>query len=332
MGLGIPGGAAVEPTDGVWFQHADDGLRGVYNYNGSKLQTAVLRAPTAFALNTMAKYVIVIGEREIEWWLNDQLLAETPIPAANGQPFLTTSLPVFMQMYNSNVVTPSPNTICMVSDVTVSIGDLATNKTWAGQMAGMGLNAMQGQNGGTMGQTVQWANATNPTSATATNTSAAAGTGLGGLFQIAAPATSTTDIVVQSYQNPAGTANQTPRTLVIRGVWIDVVNFGAAVATTPTTLALALAFGHTAVSLATTDTGSFTTATTKSPRRLPLGSVWFPTAAVIGTVAQRIAVDFESPIVIDPGHFVALIAKPLVGTATASQTLMFNVGYNAYFE
>jgi hypothetical protein len=237
-----------------------------------------------------------------------------------------------MQMINTGVVPGSPNTIFMVSDVSVSVGDIATNKTWAGQLCSMGRTPLQGQNGGTMGQTVQWANATNPTSATATNTSAAAGTGLGGLYLIGAPATSTTDIVVQSYQNPAGGVNQTPRTLIIRGIWVDVVNMGAAVATTPTTLALALAFGHTAVSLATAETGSFVTATTKAPRRLPVGAISFPTATPIGGVSAHIAVDFEAPIVIDPGHFIALVAKPLVGTATASQTLMFVIGYNAYYE
>lgn len=332
MGLGVGTAAGTEPADGVWFQHDSAGLRGVLVYNNTKITTSVLRDATAFSINTNSKYTIVIGENEIEWWLDDVLLGETPTPTAQGQPFLTTSLPVIMQMINTGVVPTTPNTIFSISDVNVSTGDLATNKTWAGQLCSMGRTAQQGQNGGTMGQTVQWANATNPTSATATNTSAAAGTGLGGLFLIGAPATSTTDIVIASYQNPAGGVNQTPRTLIVRGVWVDLVNMGAAVATTPTTLALALAFGHTAVSLATAETGSFVTATTKAPRRLPVGALSLPIGAVVGAYAGRIAVDFEAPLVIDPGHFIALIAKPLVGTATASQTLMFVIGFNAYYE
>lgn len=332
MGLGVGTAAGTEPVDGVWFQHDNSGLRGVLVYNSTKITTNVLKDSTAFSVNTNSKYTIVIAENEIEWWLDDVLLGETPTPVAQGQPFLTTSLPIIMQMINTGVVPTSPNTIFSITDVVASTGDLATNKTWAGQLCSFGRTAQQGQNGGTMGQTVQWANATNPTSATATNTSAAAGTGLGGLFLIGAPATGTTDLVIASYQNPVGGVNQTPRTLIVRGVWVDLVNMGAAVATTPTTLALALAFGHTAVSLATAETGSFVTATTKAPRRLPVGAISLPIGAVIGAYAGRVSADFEAPLVIDPGHFIAVVGKPLVGTATASQTLMFVIGFNAYYE
>ena len=53
---------------------------------------------------------------------------------------------------------------------------------------------------------------------------------------------------------------------MLNGVRISAANLGAAVATTETTLAFSLAFGHSAVSLATTEA-----AAAKAPRRVALG-------------------------------------------------------------
>jgi hypothetical protein len=182
-----------------------------------------------------------------------------------------------------------------------------------------------------MGQTAQWSNTALPTAAAGTNTTAALGTGLGGLFQLNAMATSATDVIVSSYQNPVGSVTQSPGDLYIRGVWIDIVNLGAAVATTATVLAVALAAGHTALSLATTESASFANGTAKAPRRLPLGTAAFKVGDPIGAL-QRIQVDFETPVQVNPGQFVQVVAKPVLGTATASEVFLFNIGFNAYME
>lgn len=97
------------------------------------------------------------------------------------------------------------------------------------------------------------------------------------------------------------------------------MNVGAAVATTATTLQWCVAFGHTAVSLATAEA-----ATTKAPRRVPLGIMTWPVGAAIGQQPQfgPIQVNFnDAPIYVNPGEFVALVAKFIVGTATASQVI-----------
>ena len=50
----------------------------------------------------------------------------------------------------------------------------------------------------------------------------------------------------------------------------------------------------------------------------------WPVGAAIGSQATSIFVDFsESPIYVETGHFVALVGKFLVGTATASQVINF---------
>ena len=104
---------------------------------------------------------------------------------------------------------------------------------------------------------------------------------------------------------------------------------GAAVATTPTTLAWSLAFGHTAVSLATAEA-----ATTKAPRRIALGFQSVAVGAAVGALytPDSISQWFDSPIYVNPGEFIAVVVKQIVGTATASQSIWYLVTFDAYFE
>lgn len=331
-GLGVATGAA-EPVDGVWFELSSAGLKGCLRYNsGTTEKTTLIANPATIALNTNSKYVLVIGEREIEFWINDVLYGALDVPAPQGQPFITTALPLFILKYNSALVGSSPNMIVKVGDVSVTLMDLATNMTWANQMASSGLG-MQGLNGGTMGSPqVQWANTALPTAAAATNTTAALGAFLGGIFQMNAPATSATDVIVASYQNPAGGVNQTPRTMKLRAIKVDCVNSGAAVATTVTTFAVAVAWGATNVSLATAESTSFANNTTKARRIQPIGVISFPVGAAVGAAATPIQFDFKAPLVINPGEFVQVIAKILVGTATASEVFQWIISPNLYHE
>lgn len=331
-GLGVATGAA-EPVDGVWFEMTSAGLKGCMRYNSGPVNKIdLVTTITDLPENTNAKYVIVIGEREIEYWIDDVLYAEQSMPLGQSQPFITSALPLFIQKYNNGVVGTTPNLQVRIGDVSVTLMDLATNQTWANQMASCGLG-MQGANGGTMGSPqVQWANTALPTAAAATNTTAALGAFLGGLFQMNAPVTGATDLIIASYQNPIGGVAQTPRTIKLRGIKVDAVNLGAAVATTATTLAVAVAWGGTTLSLATAETGSFVTATAKARRIQPIGVTSFPVDAAIGAVAGTIQFAFEAPLVINPGEYVQVICKPLIGTATASQVLAFVISPNLYQE
>lgn len=331
-GLGVATGAA-EPVDGVWFEMTSAGLKGCIRYNsGTVNKINLVTNLSELPENTNAKYVLVIGEREIEFWIDDVLYGELTMPAGQGQPFMTSALPVFIQKHNTGVVGASPNFQARIGDVSVTLMDLSSNQTWANQMASCGLG-LQGTNGGTMGSPqIQWANTALPTAAAATNTTAALGAFLGGIFQMNAPATSGTDLIISSYQNPVGGVSQTPRTIKLRGIKVDCANLGAAVATTATTLAIAVAWGATNVSLATTETASFANNTAKARRIQPIGVQTFPVGAAIGAVADTIQFDFEAPLVINPGEFVQVICKPLVGTATASQVLAFVISPNLYQE
>lgn len=333
-GLGLPTAAVTRPTDGVWFKYTSAGLVGVIAFNGTETETGVLMAPGGFALGTMAKWLIVVGEREVEYWADDVLLGAQSIPVANGVPWLSGSAPIFMMKYNTGNVS-NTNTM-RVSRVGVSLLDVATNKSWGDTQGGMGMHCGVGRNGQTMGSTAGgFSQAALPATAAGTNTTANV-TGLGGLGIMTAQATNVAaagDMIASSYLNPAPTINITGRNLYITEVSISCMNTGAAVATTPTSLIWGLAWGHTAVSLATTETASFATATTHAPRRIPLGMC----SAAIGTVVgglydKEINRTFDTPIVVRPGEYIATTVRFRVGTATASQEMTYVVGFNGYWE
>lgn len=337
-GLGLPASPNALPTDGIFVQLTSAGLIGVAAYNGSTTQTGTLLDINSITVGNLYKLAIVVGEQEVEFWWDDVLLGNLALPAANGQPFLSTNLPVFMQKFNTGAVS-NTNTV-RVSDVVVSLYDIQAQRSSALAAAVAGQSAHVTQNG--FGSTYTYTQATGtvttgstpllPTSAAGSNTAANV-TGLGGWGAINAAAGAATDFIATSYQNPAGTINITGRNLIIQGVRISTINTGAAVATTPTTLLWSVAFGHTAVSLQTLETASFAANTTHAPRRVQLGFQTAPVGAAIGArYTDDLFMPFTAPIVVRPGEFIATIMKIVVGTATASQTITFNVVFDGYWE
>jgi hypothetical protein len=216
-----------------------------------------------------------------------------------------------------------------ISDMSVGLLNYQTAKPWSHQMAGMGLLAYQGQNGGTMGSSASYANSADPTAAAALSNTAALVAGLGGQFRFNATATAVTDGIVTSFLNPVGSTAITPRTLYITGVKISCANLGAAVATTATVLAWSLAFGHSTVSLATAEG-----VTAKAARRIALGLMSWPVGAAIGAMPERgdLMMQFDTPVVVNPGEYLATVAKFILGTATASQVIWGHVTFDGYFE
>lgn len=331
FGLGIAVNAA-EPADGAWFELTSAGLKGVLRYNSGTAIKVDLDTAANIPLNDVRKYAMITSEEIIEFWVDEVLYGTLAIPAAQGQPFITSSLPYFIQKYNNGVVGSSPNLSPKIGDITITLMDINASMTWANQMASIGLGLQQ-LNGGSAGSPqIQWANTTLPTAAAATNTTAALGAFLGGLFQMNAPATSATDVIVASYQNPAGSANQTPRTMKLRGIKIDCVNQVVAVATTASVFAVAVAWGGSSATLAATESTSFQTATTKLRRVQPIGVIAFPVAAAVGAQATPLQFDFEAPLVINPGEFIQVIVKIILGTATATETFLWVVSPNLYHE
>lgn len=337
-GLGLPSAGGTVPTDGCWFKMTSGGLFGEQRYNGGALtQVTLMNSQITLATNT--RFVMVVGEDKIEFWVNDVLYGEITIPTGTGQPFMQGSLPVFLQKICTGVV--ANTNVIRVTDLTVSLMDLATNKPWSHQAASQHLMGYVQQNGtaiGTTGATTQFVGTVTTgstpvaTNAAGSNTTANS-TGLGGTGQMTASASSATDVIATSYLNPAGTVNLTGRNLIVCGVKISAINYGATVATTPTTLMWSIGFGQTAVSMATVTTASFGSGTTHAPNRLHIGFQSVAVGALAGTpYGPDILLKFTTPIVVRPGEYINTFLKQIIGTATASQTILYTVFFDAYWE
>jgi len=329
-GLGLPTAAVTRPTDGAWFKLTTAGIEGILAFNGAETSTGVILPFASVVVGTMSKYVIVVGEREVEFWADDVLMGHINIPSGNATPFMGAGLPIFMHKFCTGVV--ANTNVMRISRCGVSSMDVDTGMSMADIAVGQGMLSAIGQNGNAQGNTaLNVLNAAVPTTAAIANATAGATfVGLGGYFVATAQATNVAlagDMIACSFQNPVPTINITGRNLVIYGVRISAMNTGAVVATTPTSLIWGLAWGHTTVSLATVETASFATATTHAPRRRMLGMMTAPVGAAIGALYDRdINLVSSIPIaVIRPGEFFAITVRFRIGTATASQEVTYTV-------
>lgn len=324
----------VAPLDGVFFRYnASAELRGVVNYNGTEVQTAAITAPSA---NVTHDFGIVVTTDNACFYIDGvlrgtiTLLTDAP---SQGQPMMAASLPWMARTYIGGSA-PALATTVKITDVFVTALGYDMAKPWGETKSGLGHMAYQGQNGGTMGTTANTGNGATPAAAALTNTAISTGSpvGLGGLAHVLPTLAAGTDGLLFSYQNPASTVNATGRTLIIKGVnisgGVDLVLAGG-----PLVLAYSLAFGHTAISLATAEAASFTAAgTTKAPRRVWLGVQSCIAAAVAGTPLNgNVAVTFNSPITVAPGEFVAITVRNQ-GVVTTTGSVIITAAFDAYFE
>lgn len=321
MGVGSPGTSAA-PTDGVYFQLDTTGaLRGVVNWNGTTTQTATMTVPSPGVEAYMA---IVIDAGVAEFWINNILQGVLTLPSGAGTPSFNGAGWAFFQIYNA-ASAPSLAQQIKVMNVQVTLYGLNISKPWPHIASGAGLNAMIGQNGGTMGSTELYANSGNPTAAVPTNTSAALGSGLGGNFWETASLAVNTDGIISSYQNPAGSISQTQRNLYITGLrWWSMVQ--TVLAGGPFVYECGLAFGHTSVSLAQAEA-----ANAKALRRFAVGLYTLAATAAVGTLGATFVHAFATPILVQPGEFFATIVRN-IGTVGTSGTIAHHIGVEGYWE
>lgn len=319
------------PTDGCYFRLTSAGLQGIMNYNGTEVSTGVFptsstdSTPWPYTNSKKYQFIMYITSREVEFWINDNgninLMGTIDVPIGNGQPMMASAVPFSVR--HAIVGGAAGGVISFqLSRYSIRLGGPVLSST-VGTMGNRTLGSYQGLSGGTMGSLATYPNSTNPTAAAPSNTALTANLpgGLGGQGTVTAAVAAATDGIWSSYQVPAGTVNIQGRRLVLRGVRLDCVNLGAAVATTATTIQFSLAFGHTAVSLATAEAVN-----AKAPRRIPIGFMTWPIGAAIGAAPTSgdIYLDLgDAPVFVNPGEFIALVGKFLVGTATASQTIGF---------
>ena len=327
----FPYGANAQsaPTEGVYFRLTEVGLYGVMNYNGTETLTSLLVSAGSMPLNINGQYKIIVTQREAEFWINGNRAAVVSVPVGQGVPYMYSALPISMTQRNGGALTGTQMQVKIAA--THVEQQLDHGQTSAELHAGMGYMGSQGQDGGTMGSTAILTNAATTAAAALVNTTASAQfTGLGGTFLVLPTLTAGTDGILCDFAIPVGGINQTPHRLVIRGVTISsgvqTVLVGGQL-----NLVYSLAYGHTAVSLATAETSSFVTATAKAPRRVPLGIQNYIAAAAAGTGASDIVRTFIAPIYVNPGERVAIAVRNL-GVVTTTGALAITVGFDANWE
>ena len=324
LGLGFASGT-VAPTDGVFFRYNASGeLRCVISYNSVESQSRAFTGAELPSVNVRHRYSIIVGNDYVEFWIDNILYANLPIPAGNGMASLNHNTPVLLRLYN-HTVAPASAVQLKVANVNISIGDMNCLKDWAAIQAGMQGHSSNGQTGMTMGSTALYANNANPTAAVPSNTTNVLGNGLGGNFWSIATLAINTDGIISSYQIPVATASNPQKTLYITRIRIDTV-IQTTLVGGPFLLQWGLAYGHTAVSLATTET-----VTTKAPRRIPLGFQSTSANASAGSQAQTIDHTFTVPICVQSGEFVQTIYRN-IGTVGTGGTMAHLITIDGYWE
>ncbi len=334
FGQGVAGAQTVAPTDGVFFRLNSAGLQGIASFNGTEVSTGVfpLSGGTGVWAYTNAKrYQFIAYETAVAafFWVNDitgiKLLGTIQIPAGQSRMTMARSGQFF---FKHRIAGGAAGGViqALLGAYNIRIGGSNVTSTVSTQGNRI-YGSYQGTSGGTMGSlarigTITTGNEANVTAAVPTTTAAALGSGLGGAFWETVSLALNTDAIIMSFQVPIITVNSGGQRLVLRGMglqsYVQTVIVGG-----PYVAEWFLAFGHTAVSLATAEG-----ATTKAPRRVVLPFTQIVTAAqAVGTAVaqQTLFADFgDAPVFVNPGEFIQLCTRHL-GTAGTTGTIVHRV-------
>ena len=313
----------TSPTSGSFFRYGSNGqLRGVsISVTGAESTTEVIPTPS---LNVAHDYTIWIMGKAIVYQIDDVVVGSIPLGNTAPSPVTSESAPFCARLYNASATATAQQVYLHRCVGALYGGTYGYDRQFLAALGGD--IGSQGVVGAGTGYLANWANSTAPASAVLSNTLAGY-TSMGGQFQFTAVSGSETDYALFAFQVPAQTATNQGRTLVVHGINISTFNMGAAVATTPTLLQWGIAYDGTAVSLATADAAS-----TKAPRRVPLGCQSLPVGLAVGGNVPDLRVDFRQPLAVNAGNYLHVILKIPVGTATPSQIVRGVVTINATWE
>jgi hypothetical protein len=328
----LPGAAnPYVPLDGCFFRLTSAGIQGVCSNNGVETSTGVM----AFTLTAAKKYqfVVYIHPRAAEFWIGDPsagdeaniyMYGALPVPAGQAAVVIASALPVSIRHAISG---GAASAVWQASfgGYSVRVGGPNVPREM-GVLGNAIYGSYQGLSGGTMGSLANFANSANPTAAVPTNTTAALGSGLGGQFWETVSLAVNTDGIISSYQVPAATTTSPGRRLRIEGLRIQSF-VQAAITGGPYANVWSIAFGHTAVSLATAEA-----AATKAPRRLPACIQTVAVTAAVNTLLQDCILSFtDTPIYVNPGEFIQTVLKH-IGTVATVGTIHHNITFTYGWE
>lgn len=327
MGFG-QAASTTTPTDGALFRFDTTGaFKAVLNNNGSEQMVTISAIPSA---NVMHKYKIISENDRVLFYIDGVCVASISSASGEGMPMFQQGQPWYCRMYHAGSA-PSLANLLKVGYVCVGNQDAnGLNRPLAVSAALAGKMGSQIQTGTASGQTANNVNVTttiNPAGAAMTNTTAALGTGLGGVFSCQPTLAQGIDGILCSYLNPVATAAIPGKTLYITGVKVAGI-VTTALTGGPLAFGYYLGYGNTAVTLVGTDS-----ATAKFPRRTSIGVEGCAATAAVGTLLSNggAYMVFNSPIAVNPGEYVEIIARNF-GTVTSAGVVSFLVSFDAFWE
>ena len=318
--------AAYAPADGAFFRLTSAGLQGVISNNGSESYTSTFGFTPVIAQKY--QFIVQINQRQVSFWVNEVLYGVIVTPNAQGQPFISSTLPFSVRQ--AHIGTAGGVLSFTLNNYSILLGGSVYAEK-IGERANAIMGSYQGLSGGTMGSLSAYTNSTNPTAAVPSNTALTANlpTGLGGQAWETVTLAVNTDGILLSYQVPAGTISVPGKRLRVIGVKLSSF-IQTIIAGGPLNRVFTLAFGHTAVSLATTEA-----ATTKKPRivLLPELTQTITATQAVSTVVAQVApvCNFTNPIYVNPGEFVQVVVKH-IGTVGVSGTIATNIQLDYSWE
>lgn len=308
-------------NNGAFFRKDGAGsLQGVLSMNGAEVQSTVMTAP---ATTDYAIYEVYLEDSRVTFQIMSSAGAlisavTMEVGATVARLFAVTHLPCFHRIWNNGTAGAGGQLI--INQTVVVLVDSLSQRDYQVGQSGMSYSSLTSPTAYT--QLANWSNSAAPTTRTLSNT-AAAETTLGGLLVANSIAGGNTDLIMFGWQNPS------PYTFHITGIFIPPpLNQVVAVATTATIFAYFLALNSSAVSLAT--------AAPYAPMRIALPGVH---TAAVALAANNLFSGpqiqmFDTPIgSVQPGRFLHIGCRELVGTATATETYLWaGVGVTGFFE
>ena len=330
FGIFIQSGTSpYTPIDGAYFRFNSSGLFGVVNNNGAEITTSVFAfSPT---INQTYQFVIEVAERLVRFWVDGVLYATLLAPTASGQAFLSPSFP--FQIRHAIITSVAGSALSFrVFDYSIIQGDVAASYPYEVSQARAGASAQVQQGATTGGQLSTYAVGAAPAAVTLAANTAPATSSLGGLFLLPAVVTAgESDYPLFAWLNPVGSATIPGKVFVCTGIIVGESYVTTALTGGPLILTWAIGFGSTAPSLATVESTTFSSGTTKISRKYPIGAQSLSAAAAAGVISSGFSRDFgDAPLAINPGEYLHVIIRAL-GTSTSAGAIRGSVFPMGYF-
>jgi hypothetical protein len=345
----VAAGQSAEVNEFAGFRWTDTGgLIGVlaYSTGGAPVQSVIdINGGVPFTDNVARAYEIVLDESGVSFWVDGVFQAAIAMqPDASGA-FKSASYPIMFRQFHT-ASTPALAPIFDLGSTAVSAigpsGDEDRNvlQVAMGRAVGRAQAGVQAASGVTGNFP---ASGTAPTATVGSN-AATALTGLGGYGRCTLTgvvATVHTEIMLAAFQNPvlpeAAGAPANARPAVITDLFLSPLMVSVVLAGGGFTAEWFVAYGSTALSLATADANGGAAIGTKSPTRIPLPILeTLAAAAAAGTIATRVGeaghLPLQTPIVLMPGEFIQFGLRTLfVAAPVSAGAVDYGIGVHGYW-